>query len=335
MLNTKLPGACPNILLFLRVDEPNFMRKLLLLTAFFCASVAMGQLSADSREMTPVNVALLADEELITGLAEADLFEKTQRVRELIQRKSGEITAVFTDFLPLHNPVEVSIGVQKYETTVSAEMFATLVNEREKAARAAYYAKTNTRGQQRALNGLFGRDYTSLWTVAECEALLLKWAHLAFENPTTPVPTLNVILAEQDFKFPDYKRLSDLCRKNPSPELLAALALHRHKQDQAFIVFQMPVSYLAVSLRPLPEWFGPLSERVDSDFMSPEYQRAVAAYKTREAAVLLTKIADKIIRNEPDKAVRNDHLFTLYSNLETFSCADYRPILKKIDAQLL
>lgn len=293
------------------------------------------QLSADQSESTPEYLTSLADDDLIDGLRDADLSEKTQRVRELVQRKSPGITQVFSEFLPIPETVEVSIGVQTYETTIAAEMFATLVNEREKALRADYYSKTNTQGQQRALNGLFGRDYTSLWSVAETENILSDWAKMAFQHPSTPVATLNVILAEKEYKFPDYVRLKELCIKSPSPELLAALALHRQKSDNDFLARQMPVSYLAISLRPLPDWFTPLSERLDSDFMNPEYQRAVAAYKNKNAAVLLSKIADKIIRHQTDKSLRKDELFLLYTHLESFSCADYRPILKKIDEQLL
>lgn len=335
MLNAAPTVVKGNILLFLQVDERILMRKLLLLFACCLTGYTWAQLSADQGESTPEYLASLENDVLMEGLKDADLAEKTQRVRELIQRKSPGITQVFSEFLSLQSTVEVSIGVQTYETTVAAEMFATLVNEREKALRAAYYSKTNTQGQQRALNGLFGRDYTSLWSVAESEKTLSDWAKLAFKNASTPVATLNVILAEQEFKFPDYGRLKELCLKSPSSELLAALALHRQNTDNDFLARQMPVSYLAISLRPLPEWFAPLAERIDADFMNPEYQRAVAAYKNKNAAMLLSKIADKIIRHQTDKSLRKDELFLLYSNLESYSCAAYRPILKKIDQQLL
>src|SRR5690606_2711099 len=192
------------------------MRKLLLLFACCLTGYSWAQLSANQSESTPEYLTSLADEDLVGGLKDADASEKTQRVRELIQRKSPGITKLFTEFLPVLKTVEVSIGVQTYETTIAAEMFGKLVKELEKALRADYYSKTNTQGHQRALNGLFGRDYTSLWSVAETEKILSDWANLAFQHPSTPVATLNVILAEKEFKFPDYPRLKELCVKSPS-----------------------------------------------------------------------------------------------------------------------
>ncbi|NMH29451.1 hypothetical protein [Flavobacterium silvaticum] len=272
------------------------------------------------------------DDELLLAAKNADSETKIAIATELVERKSPKTEQLFRDFLEDNRTVIQKLGSISYETTSAAELFSAVARQKEKAERKKYYEKTNSKNVQNELKGLFGRDYSTKWTVAECDAFLPKLTAMALAKNEVHPQTLNQIFETLQYKSKNYERIKFFARKYASEELLATLARFKNPSDVTFLKEQKEKSYLAISYFPDAGFFGTLKEASPSFYTNQDYQNAVCAYKTAQSKALLDTMCDSIFSNQKDKTQRDDALFQLYGLIEKQNFKPYASVLKKIDA---
>lgn len=280
---------------------------------------------------SPLDLKTTKDDDLIQASKTASIQLKAQIAEELVERKSPKVEQLFREFLSDNGTFEQNLGSVTYQSTAAAELFASVARQKEKAERLKYYQKTNSKAIQSELKGLFGRDYSTKWTVAECEVFLPKLTALALAKDDVNPLTLNQIFQTLDYRSKNYQRSRFFAQKHASPELLATLARFKNPADVGFIRQQNEKSYLAISLFPHGDFFAQLKNASPESYLNTDYQNAVCAFKSTESKALLEKMCDGIFASHRDKTERDDQLFQLYSIIEKHNSKLYAPVLKKID----
>jgi len=252
-----------------------------------------------------------------------------------VERKSSKVADIFNRLLTDDSVVERKLGSISYPTNPASELYAAVAHQKEKAERKKYYERTTTKGLQRELKGMFGRDYDTKWTLAETDACLAKLTALAMAEDNISPRTLNTIFYTNGFKSKNYVRVKHFAAKYPTAEILATLANFKNPSDISYLTKHAQASYLAYAHYPHAAFFPTLQMNLERDFENKDFQNAVSAYKNADAKILLEKICTNICKNNAVKMNRDDKLFQLYSIIEKRNCRAYEVVLKKIDKLML
>lgn len=277
----------------------------------------------------------LSEADLIGRFATASAENRIAIAEELVERKSLKVTDIFAKMLTDDSVVERKLGAISYPTNPASELYAAVAHQKEKAERKKYYERTTTKGLQKELKGMFGRDYDTKWTIAETDACLAKLTAMALAENNVSPRTLSSIFYTNGFRNKNYARVKHFASKYPTAEILATLANFKNPTDVSYLTKHAQASYLAYAYYPHAAFFPTLQMNVENDFENKDFQNAVTAYKNSESKVLLEKICANICKNNVVKMNRDDKLFQLYSIIEKRNCRLYDPVLKKIDKLMM
>lgn len=275
-----------------------------------------------------------SEDDLFKAAQSAGPYVKISIAQELVDRKSGKLAELFKIYAATDETVRLKIGVIEYESNPASELYVALAHQKEKAERKKYYERTTTKGLQKELKGMFGRDYDTKWTAAETDAMLARLTAAALAQNNIAPRTLNTIFYTNNFKSKNYARVKFFALKYPTAEILATLASFKNPSDLKLLTQYPQASYIAYSLYPHAAFFPTLEMNTGRDFANADFQNAVTAYKNADAKALLMKICTNICNDYALKAERNDKLFQLYSVIEKRNCKLFDGVLKKIDALL-
>jgi hypothetical protein len=115
--------------------------------------------------------------------------------------------------------------------------------------------------------------------------------------------------------------------------LLATLAYHKNKNDLPLLAQHVDDAYLAISLFPHPSLLPYLKANVDKEYENPQFQQAIAAYKSKESKLVLESIWKKIEASYPQgSSQRDERIFTLHNIIEKINCPLYSDILVAIES---
>lgn len=348
MLNFTLVNSVPSKHL---TYAPDVMKKLIVCLTFFLGTAVYPQLNDANlvaENDTPVvsrsNKAIATaspeiknytEDELLKAISSANAETKIAIAEELVERKSPKIADAFSKLLTNDDVAERKIGVISYQTNAASELYVAVSHQKEKADRKRYYERTTTKGLQKELKGMFGRDYDTKWTLAETDACLAKLTAMALAENNIAPRTLNTIFYTNDFKSKNYARVKYFAQKYPTAEILATLANFKNPADISYLTKHAQASYLAYSVYPHAAFFPSLQMNVDKDFENKDFQNAITAYRNAESKAVLEKICRNICNGNAVKANRDDKLFQLYSIIEKRNCRTYDSVLKKIDKLML
>lgn len=327
---------------------PNVMKKILFGFACLVCSAVHPQYSGDNLvaqndntgnprdARTSASLALKSatEPELLSNFSAATAETRVLIVEELVERKSAKIADIFSKMLANDDVVDRKMGILSYQTNVASELYAAVAHQKEKADRKQYYERTTTKGLQKELKGMFGRDYDTKWTSAETDACLAKLTAMALADNNVAPRTLNTIFYTSTFKNKNYARVKFFANRYPTAEILATLANFKNPADIQYLTKHAQASYLAYSIYPHAAFYPTLQMNADKDFENKDFQNAVTAYKNADAKALLEKVYKNICSNNAVKANRDEKLFQLYSIIENRNCRLFDSILKKIDAML-
>lgn len=326
------------------------MKNFLLLLCAFAVSVGFSQSARPSKLIADngsgnkpavtrhttaeIDYKSVSEDELFKTAARANAETKIAIAQELVERKSVRVSELFKTYLSGDEIVTLRIGVIEYESNPASELYTAVAHQKEKAERKKYYERTTTKGLQKELKGMFGRDYDTKWTVAETDACLSKLTALALANDNVAPRTLNTIFYTNGYKSKNYARVKFFATKYPTSEILATLANFKNPADIGTLTKFPQASYIAYSMYPHAAFFPTLQMNVDSDFANADFQNAISAYKNADAKTLLVKVCANICNDYALKTERDDKLFQLYSVIEKRNCRLFDPVLKKIDVLL-
>ncbi|MBD3583408.1 hypothetical protein [Flavobacterium selenitireducens] len=277
----------------------------------------------------------LSEALLLERFSGASAEHKIAIAEELVERKSAKVTELFGKLLTDDSVVERKMGSISYPTNPASELYAAVAHQKEKAERKKYYERTTTKGLQKELKGMFGRDYDTKWTIAETDACLSKLTAMALADNNVSPRTLSSIFYTNGFKSKNYARVKHFATRYPTAEILATLANFKNPSDISYLTKHAQASYLAYAHYPHAAFFPTLQMNVDNDYENKDFQNAITAYKNSDSRVLLEKICANICKNNVVKMNRDDKLFQLYSIVEKSNCRLYDPVLKKIDKLMM
>jgi hypothetical protein len=273
------------------------------------------------------------DDDLMYIAQNGNTVMKASAANELVSRKSKNLTALFSEQLFAPQKITINTGSIGSDYTLSAALYKEVAFQKEKKERKAYYEKTSTEAQLRGLKELFGDDFDSKWTIHEADSLMNTLTRLAMSNDNISPETLSQICKINQFKTPDYARVKFFAYKYATPELLAALAYHKNKNDLPLLREHVSNAYVAISLFPHPSLLPYLKSKVDNEYENPQFQQAIAAYKSKESKLVLESIWKKIEASYPEgSSQRDERIFTLHNIIEKINCPLYSDILVALES---
>ena len=274
-----------------------------------------------------------SDDDLMYIAQNGNTVMRASAGNELVSRKSKNLTALFSEQLFQPQKITINTGSISNDYTIAAALYKEVAFQKEKKLRKAYYEKTSTEAQLRGLKELFGDDFDSKWTVAETDSLMTILTHIAMSNDNISPETVSQVCKINQFKNTEYARIKFFAYKYATPELLAALAYHKNKNDLPLLRQHLNDSYIAISLFPHPSLLESLKTRVDKEYDNPEFQQAIAAYKSKESKTVLESIWKKIESSLPQRSSQRDEgLFALHGIIEKINCPLYSDILVALES---
>lgn len=274
---------------------------------------------------------ILSNDDLVYISLNGDPVLKAAASTELVNRKSNRLTEVFSKQILTDDRVTVHTGDLSYNYGLAASLYKAVASQKEKMQRKAYYEKTSTEAQLRGLKELFGKDFESKWTIKEADSLLNSLTQIVLSNDNMQAETLGQIFRANEFKDTNYKRVKYFANKYPTPEILATLASFRNKNDLPLLRRHMDQGYLAISRFPDPSFFPDLKSRLNTDYDNPEFQEAIAAYRSKESKTILESICKKIVMTNRAGFSKDECLFRLHSIIEKINCPLYNDILLHLE----
>jgi hypothetical protein len=272
------------------------------------------------------------DDDLMYIAQKGNTVMKASAANELVSRKSKNLTALFSEQLFAPQKITINTGHISGDYTLSAALYKEVAFQKEKKERKAYYEKTSTEAQLRGLKELFGEDFDSKWTIQEADSLMKILTRIAMSNDNISLETVSQVCKINQFKNTDYQRVKFFAYKYPTPELLASLAHFKNKNDLPLLRKHLNDAYIAISLFPHPSLLPELKSRLDNDYENPQFQQAIAAYKSNESKVVLKSIWKKIEASYPEgSSQRDERIFTLHGIIEKINCPLYSDILVALE----
>ncbi|HEX8269437.1 MAG TPA: hypothetical protein VF581_06060 [Flavobacterium sp.] len=274
------------------------------------------------------------DDELMHIATKSSYVVKENIGKELVSRKSDRLLDLFSSFISDQNVAHLESKPVDYESTLATELYGAVAFQKEKIERKKYYEETTSDKHLSDVKQLFGQEYETNWNVEEVDSLLTKFDHLAVNSEFILPETLSFIFRSRNFKVADYNRIRTIATRYPHSEILATLANFRNSNDVPHFIKHFDNSFLAVSHFPHPAFLPQLKKRIDVHFDDPEYQEAVASYKTSDSKLMLENILKKIVQKYPPGTIRDEKLFMLYGIMEKKNYSYYKINLSKIDLLL-
>lgn len=272
-----------------------------------------------------------SDDDLMYIAQNGNTIMKASAGNELVARKSKNLTALFSEQLLSKENVTVHTGNLSSNYSLAAVLYKEVAFQKEKKQRKQYYEKTSTESQLRGLKELFGDDFDSNWSVNESDSLMTILTRIALSNDNIAAETIGHILKINQYKSPDYHRVKHFAGKYKTPELLAALAHFKNKTDLPLLRQHLNDAYVAISLFPHPSLLPDLKARINADYDNPNFQQAVAAYKSSESKTLLESIRKKIAAAYPQGSQRDERYFALHGIIEKSNCPLYGDLLVSLE----
>jgi hypothetical protein len=274
---------------------------------------------------------ILSDDDLTYICQNANPVLKATALQELVGRKSNRLSEMFQLQLASNDKVTIYTGGLSADYALSAALYKALAHEKEKLERKAYYEKTSTQAQLAGLKELFGADYDSRWTIKETDSLMRAFTALVLSKDNMPAETLSQIFRTNGFKDSNYKRVKYFAGKYPTPEILATLATFKNSNDLPLFHKNVGNGYLAISRFPHPSFLPELKSKLDEDYDKPEFQEAVAAYRSRESKTILETICKKITMTNREGFSKDESLFRLHGIIEQINCPIYSDLLLRLE----
>ena len=272
-----------------------------------------------------------SDDDLMYIAQNGNTIMKASAGNELVARKSKNLTALFSEQLLSKENVTVHTGSLADTYSLAASLYKSVAFQKEKKQRKQYYEKTSTESQLRGLKELFGDDFDSDWTVKESDSLMTILTRIALSNDNIAPRTLSQILKINQYKSPDYTRVKHFAGKYQTPEVLAALASFKNKNDLPLLKRHLSDAFVAISLFPHPSLLPDLKSQVNAQYENPDFQQAVAAYKSQESKTLLESIRKKIAASYPEGSQRDERYFALHGIIEKSNCPLYGDLLVSLE----
>jgi hypothetical protein len=272
-----------------------------------------------------------SDDDLLYISLNGNPVMKANAANELVNRKSKNLTVLFTMQLLSNEKVTIHTGSISSDFGLAAALYKNIAFQKEKMERKAYYEKTSTDAQLRGVKELFGEDYDSKWTVKESDSLMQALTKIALAEDRIAPETLSEIFKDNQFKSMDYKRVKFFANKYQTTEILATLAGFKNKNDLPLLRNHVSNAYLAISLFPHPSFLPQLKDKLNKEYENPQFQQAVAAYRSAESKNVLESICKKITTTYPKGNLRDERLFALHGIIEKINCPLYSDILLRLE----
>lgn len=272
-----------------------------------------------------------SDDDLMYIAQNGNTIMKASAANELVDRKSKNLTALFSEQLFSTQKITINNGSLTDKYTLAAALYKEVAFQKEKKQRKAYYEKTSTEAQLRGLKELFGPDFDSKWSIRESDSLMTILTRLALSNDDISPETLSQIFKINQFKAANYERVKYFAAKYPTAELLATLASFQNKNDLPLLRAHVSDAFIAISLFPHPSLLPDLKSNIGKEYENPHFQQAVAAYKSKESKVILESIWKKITTAYPQGNQRDEKLFALHGVIEKINCPLYSDILVALE----
>lgn len=275
--------------------------------------------------------SIATDQELMHVALHGSPALKECAMGDLVERKSAHLDELFSKYLASSEQYKTIQAGKVVETAPAVQLFKRISWQKEKRQRKEYYERTTNSKELVELKILFGRDFSTNWSLIEADSVLTNMMNsaLIFENISSE--NLSAILKINDYKCENYTRLKHFAHKYRSPEVIAALGNFKNNTDLPFFTMNFDNAFAAISRFPHPSLFNKLRNKVGANFDNPLYQDAVASYKTTESKLILEEIHRKIKSEFLPGDLRDEKLLSLYNIIEKKDCKIYQSVLNRIN----
>ncbi len=290
---------------------------------------ASSLIGIDNKFRSLANIA--TDDELLHVALHGTSALKECAISDLVERKSAHIPTLFEQYLKSTEKYQTVQTGKIIETTPAIQLFKRVSWQKEKRLRKEYYERTTTKKELVELKVLFGRDFSTKWSLNEADSVLSILVDKATNFDQISSANLSAILALNDFRCANYEKAKYFAQKFRTPEVLATLATFQNVSDVQLLNLNFENSLLAISKFPHATLFGKLKSKTPTLYDQPQFQDAVASYLTSESKVVLDDIHNRIKLNFPAGDLRDEKLLSFYTIIEKKNCKIYQPVLDKIN----
>ena len=274
--------------------------------------------------------SIATDAELLHVAINGTSALKECAMGDLVERKSPYLNELFIEYLQsaeMYNTVQAGRVI---ETTPAIQLFKRISWQREKRQRKEYYERTANSKELVELKVLFGRDFSTKWSVTESDSVLKSMVDGALLYDDISNENLSAILKINEYRCGNYERIKHFAQKYRSPDVITALGVFKNNSDVPFLTLNFDNAFAAISRFPHPSFFGKLKMKSALLYDEPLYQDAIASYKTVESKAVLEDIFVKIKENNPVGDLRDEKLLSFYNIIEKKNCKLYESVLDKI-----
>lgn len=275
--------------------------------------------------------SIATDEELMHVALFGSSALKECAMGDLVERKSANLDSLFLKYLQSAEQYKTIQAGKVIETTPAIQLFKRILWQKEKRQRKEYYERTTNSNELVELKVLFGRDFSTKWSINESDSLLRSMVNQALSIDDVSNENLSAILKMNEYRCENYARIKHFAYKYRSPELIAALGNFKNQSDLPFLTMNFDNAFAAISKFPHPSLFGKLKIKVGTFYDNSLFQDAIASYKTPESKAVLDEIQLKIKANFLPGDLRDEKLLSFYNIIENKNCKLYDSVLDKIN----
>jgi hypothetical protein len=273
-------------------------------------------------------------DELVFMVENGNLVVKTYLSKSLVDRKYNGNSKIFELFLRNNETFTVTVGCIGYYSTLAAEFYGYFIHEKIKIEDGKKI-EVEIKKDPQAYEFFPLEDYHSDWRYEEIINSINELNTIVLETDSTNPITIDKIFRLNNYEFDNYTKIKSLATKYPSRETLATLAMFQNDNDLNLILQNKKINFLAISKFPHPSFFPYLVESLEKEYDNLDYYEAITSYCTKESAVLLDKLFEKIIvENKKFPMLGDELIIHLMGFIEDKKCSEYQDFLEKTNKYL-
>lgn len=293
--------------------------------------ISFGGIQSKSYQLFEDIDSIASTDEIVYMVENGNLSTKAYLSYLLVDRKYKRNTEIFKLFLKNNDTLNITVGCVGHTSTLAAEFYSYFFNEKRKIEERKAL-ESEILKDPKAYEFFPIEEYHSNWNYEEIINSINELNGIALRTDSINPITINTIFRLNNYQLNDYVKVKSIATKYPTRETLATLASFKEDKDLNIILENKKINFLAISKFPHSLLFPNLEESLEKEYENLDYYQAITSFCTRESAVLLNKLYEKILVENRNNTFLGDELLDfLVKYTEVKKCPEHQDFLVKIN----
>jgi hypothetical protein len=293
--------------------------------------ISFGGFPSKSYQLFEAIDSIASTDEIVYMVENGNLSTKAYLSYLLVDRKYKRNTEIFKLFLKNNDTLNITVGCVSHTSTLAAEFCSYFFNEKRKIEdRKAL--ESEILKDPKTYDFFPLEDYHSNWNYVEVINSINELNEIVLNTDSINSITINTIFRLNNYELNNYIKVKSIATRYPTRETLATLARFQNNKDLNIIRENKKINFLAISKFPHSSLFPHLEESLEKEYENLDYYQAITSFCTRESAVLLNKLYEKIlVENRNNTFLGVELLDFLVKYTEEKNCPEHQDFLVKIN----